>query len=298
MTSLLPRTAPGTANRIPPDRIPPDRIPPGPPVRSTQPGPEHRGRPASPAMVAALAELRADPARSCTQVAAAHDVKPASLARAASRAGLENPLHPGGARAPRQARWAPGIEPPAGLPTSLRLPPEAHAVALHLGAARMRHLLMTVGAALQQRADEAAEVATATRAAGGRLGLVGPNVEAVHARPLTITLPPVLRPAKRQEHGRTLYLPDPDQPTAPAFTEHARERRAAVRAGGLAPVDAMARAHRLPTLGDTLAMLGRVVEACRRLAAEGRMPANVGALRDACDLLEVPHLTTPREPKT
>ena len=293
--TLLPRAAPGaepgTGKRIPPAR------PAGPPR------PERRGRPASSGMVAALAELRTDPALACTQVAAAHGVNPASLTRAAARAGLPNPLHPGGARAPRQARGpylprAPGLDPPAGLPASFRLPPEAHAVALHMGAARMRHLLMTVGAALQQRADEAAEVATATRAAGGRLGLVGPNVEAVHARPLIITLPPVLRPAKRQEHGRTLYLPDPDQPTAPAFTEHARERRAAVRAGGLAPVDAMARAHRLPTLGDTLAMLGRVVEACRRLAAEGRMPANVGALRDACDLLEVPHLTTPREPKT
>jgi hypothetical protein len=62
----------------------------------------------------------------------------------------------------------------------------------------------------------------------------------------------------------------------------------------------MATAQGLPSLTDTLATLGKVVAACRRLAAGGHMPANVGALRDACRLLGVPHLSppaTPREPK-
>lgn len=210
-----------------------------------------------------------------------HGIEPASLYRAARREGLANPY--GSPGTPRGRKPGSHSEPAlgtAGDRYQLRLPEPARAVARHLGATRVRHLFLTVGAALQHAAQD-------------------PTGEALR-QPLTITLPPVPRPARRHEHARTLALPDPGHPAAPPQTLTARQARAASRAAALAPVDAMATAQGLPALTDTLACLGRVVAACRRLAADGRMPANVGALRDACRLLGVPHLTaspTPREPK-
>ena len=270
------------------------------------PGPRGRKRdPASP-MARALDLLRTDPTTPIRRAAELHSLNPASLYAAARRCSPPLP-NPYGVTPRAQAGRKPGShsEPAMGSAGAaayqLRLPEPARAVARHLGAARVRHLLLTVGAAIEARAAEAAQVAEATRAAGGRLGLVAPAVAAVHARPLTITLPPVHRPAKPHEHARTLALPDPDHPTAPPQTLPARQARAATRAAALAPVDAMATAQGLPALTTTLATLGRVVAACRRLAADGRMPANVGALRDACRLLGVPHLTTPatlREPRS
>lgn len=277
MTTLLPRTVarPRAASRKPPQVD------------------NRRRDPFSP-MARALAGLRAVPDFPIRRAAELHQVDPKSLYRVARREGLQNPTGgPGSGRGDptrRTGAWASRIEPHAGAVHQLRLPPEAQAVALHLGAARLRHLLLAVGAALQQRADEAAQAA-ATAAALGEPA--APAAAAAHARPLVLTLPPVLRPAKRQEHGRTLYLPDPEQPTAPALTEQALRRRAAVRIGGFAPLEALARAQGLLTPSETLAVLDRVVAACRRLAAEGRMPANVGALRDACAVLGVPHLTPP-----
>jgi hypothetical protein len=244
-------------------------------------------------MARALEALRAEPTFPIRRAAELHDLNPKSLYRAARRAGLANPY----TGEPRGRKPGSHIEPAMGTAGEthyqLRLPEPARAVARHLGAARVRHLLLTVGAALQARADEAARVAAQTRAAGGRLGLVAPAVAAVHARPLVVTLPPVLRPARPLEHARSLALPDPDHPTAPPQTTPARQARAASRAAALAPVDAMATAQGLPSLTDTLATLGKVVAACRRLAAGGHMPANVGALRDACRLLGVPHLSPP-----
>lgn len=253
-------------------------------------------------MARALAILRTHHGRTIRGAAEACDVDPKSLYQAARRCNppLPNPYgtEPKGRKPGSHSEPAMGT---AGDRYQLRLPEPARAVARHLGAARMRHLLLTVGAALQQRAQEAEALATETRAAGGRLGLVAPAVTELHARPLVITLPPIPRPARPIEHARSLALPDPDQPAAPPQTLTARQARAASRAAALAPVDAMATAQGLPALTDTLACLGRVVAACRRMAADGRMPANVGALRDACRLLGVPHLTTspttPREPQ-
>lgn len=267
--------------------------------------PGQRGRkrdPASP-MALALESLRADPSLTIRAAAEARNLPPQSLYRAARRCSppLPNPYGTGPKGRKPGSHSEPAMGSAGAAAYQLRLPEPARAVARHLGAARVRHLLLTVGAALEARAAEAAGVAAATRAAGGRLGLVAPAVAAVHARPLTITLPPVLRPARPREHARTLALPDPDHPTAPPQTLPARQLRAATRAAALAPVDAMATAQGLPALTTTLATLGRVVAACRRLAAEGRMPANVGALRDACRLLGVPHLSppsTPREPRS
>lgn len=242
-----------------------------------------RRAPDSP-MARALAELRANPCTSIRMVAGAFPgIDPASLHRAARRANLPNPY--GSPGTPRGRKPGSHSEPTlgtAGTNFQLRLPEPARAVAQHLGAARIRHLFLTVGAALQH-ADPAA--------------------------PLTITLPPITRPARRHEQARTLHaspsplgLADPAHPAAPPQTAPARAARAASRAAALAPVDAMATAQGLPALTETLATLGAVVRACRRLAADGRMPANVGALRDACRLLGVPHLAppaspTPREPK-
>lgn len=274
-------------------------------------GKQGRKRAPDSPMARALESLRADPALTIRAAAEARNLPPQPLYRAARRCSppLPNPYGTGPKGRKPGSHSEPAMGSAGAAAYQLRLPEPARAVARHLGAARVRHLLLTVGAALEARAAEAARVAEATRAAGGRLGLVAPAVAAVHARPLVITLPPVHRPARRQEHARTLAqpphvlaLPDPDHPTAPPQTLPARQLRAATRAAALAPVDAMATAQGLPALTTTLATLGRVVAACRRLAADGRMPANVGALRDACQLLGVPHLTppaspTPREPK-
>ena len=244
-----------------------------------------RGRrrdPGSP-MARALEALRAEPTLAIITIAARHGVEPASLHRAARRCVPPLPNPYGSPGTPRGRKPGSHSEPAlgtAGDRYQLRLPEPARAVARHLGATRVRHLFLTVGAALQHAAQD-------------------PTGEALR-QPLTITLPPVPRPARRHEHARTLALPDPGHPAAPPQTLTARQARAASRAAALAPVDAMATAQGLPALTDTLACLGRVVAACRRLAADGRMPANVGALRDACRLLGVPHLTaspTPREPK-
>lgn len=229
----------------------------------------------------ALEAMRTEPTLNIRTIANRFGLHPKSLYRAARRANLPNPY----GDTPRGRKPGSHSEPTlgtAGTNFQLRLPEPARAVAQHLGAARIRHLFLTVGAALQH-ADPAA--------------------------PLTITLPPITRPARRHEQARTLHaspsplgLADPAHPAAPPQTAPARAARAASRAAALAPVDAMATAQGLPALTETLATLGAVVRACRRLAADGRMPANVGALRDACRLLGVPHLAppaspTPREPK-
>ena len=291
MTKLLPRTAApsrpdkGTGNR---ETQPGKPQPPSKARRAAEraarlaPGSgwvDGRKRAPDSPTARALEALRTYPGVTTRAAAARFGVNPKSLYRAARRAGLANPY----GTSPKGRKPGSHSEPTVGdvgAPFWLRMPPAARAVAQHLGAARIRHLFLTVGAALQH---------------------VDPSNPAA---PLVIALPPITRPARRQEHARTLHaspsplgLASPEHPTAPPQTLPARQARAAARAAALAPVDAMATAQGLPALTETLATLGAVVRACRRLAADGRMPANVGALRDACRLLGVPHLT-PGNPST
>lgn len=290
MTKLLPRTAAptrpdtGTGNGRP---QPPSKV-----RRAAERAArlaagvvDKRKRAPDSPMARALATLRNYPRPCIAPTAAAFNVNPKSLYRAARRAGLANPYGDGTSMGRKPGSHSEPTVGDVGAPFWLRMPPAARAVAQHMGAARIRHLFLTVGAALQH---------------------VDPSNPAA---PLVITLPPITRPARRHEQARTLHaspsplgLADPSHPAAPPQTAPARAARAAARAAALAPVDAMATAQGLPALTETLATLGAVVRACRRLAADGRMPANVGALRDACRLLGVPHLappasSTPREPK-
>lgn len=185
----------------------------------------------------------------------------------------------------------------------IRLDAASLAAARHLGPRRHRHLLTAAAAAIEAGSATLTLPTAAARPAKPRAKARNP----LPASPLTAGQPgesgalsaderrlgPPLQPSPL---GVTPAAPgaEPGSPIPHPQTDPARAARALTHGARLARVDAELAALHLPTYTAILASLGATLAACRRMAAEGKMPRNVGALRDAARLLNAAHIDRPQ----
>lgn len=175
----------------------------------------------------------------------------------------------------------------------IRLDAASLAAARHLGPRRHRHLLTAAAAAIEAGSATLTLPTAAARPAKPRAKarnpLPGQASESTDLR----RLGPPLQPSPL---GVTPAAPGaaPGSPIPHPQTDPARAARALTHGARLARVDAELAALHLPTYTALLASLGATLAACRRMASEGKMPRNVGALRDAARLLGAAHIDKPQ----